>query len=188
MKAINNFESVQATTGEFDRPKAGGYIVQILNVVNVELDASTGKGDYLRIDYDIADGEFIDYYQEQNERFGGEYRTNFIRSYKEKALGMFKHFINCLEESNPQFKWNWNERALIGLKLGVVLQEEEYEKNDGKIGTRLKVKDIKTVHQILEGDYKVPETKRIGGNSASSYNPYSAPNFEDISTSDDLPF
>ena len=41
------------------------------------------------------------------------------------------------------------------------MQEEEYEKSDGSIGTRLVVKDIKTVKQIMDGDFKVPTTKKL---------------------------
>lgn len=161
MKAINNYESVQASSGEYAKPKAGGYVAKILDVNDIPLDATTGKGDYLKIDYDICEGELAGYYNELNKKFGGDWFANFIRSYKEKALGMFKHFMNCVEESNAGFSWDWNEKELIGKKVGVVLQEEEYRKNDGSVGVRLKVQGIKTVKQILDGDFKVPETKKL---------------------------
>ena len=162
MKAIENYENIQASNGEFARPGNGGYILEIVNVTDVPYNEQTGKGDYLRIDYDIAAGDFKGYYTAQNERFGGgKWFANVIKSYKEKALGMFKHFTNCVEESNPGFKWNWQEDKLIGLRFGATLQEEEYEKNDGSIGTRLIVKDIKTVKQIMDGNFKVPTTKKL---------------------------
>lgn len=183
MKPINNYANIQASTGEFLRPTAGGYIIRILDVTDVPLDATTGKGDYLKIDYDICEGEFANYYKEANKRFGGEWYANFIRSYKEKALGMFKHFTNCIEESNAGFEWNWNESELIGKKIGVTMQEEEYRKSDGSIGVRLRVKDIKTVKQIAEGDFKVPERKTV--ERPASANAYT--DFEEITT-DDLPF
>ena len=111
MRVIENYENIQASSGEFARPGNGGYILEIVNVTDVPFDASTGKGDYLRIDYDIAQGDFKGYYTKQNERFGGgKWFANVIKSYKEKALGMFKHFTNCVEESNPGFKWNWQEQ------------------------------------------------------------------------------
>jgi hypothetical protein len=56
MKAINNFENVQATTGEFNRPTANGYIVEIIGVKDVPINEATQKGDYLKIEYDIAVG------------------------------------------------------------------------------------------------------------------------------------
>lgn len=161
MKPISNYSEIKASTGEFDRPAAGGYIVELLGAVDVPFDELKQKGAYLKIDYDIAVGEFKGYYTKQYERFSGEYKTNFIRSYKEKALGMFKHFTNCLEESNPGYKWDWDERKIAGKFIGVVLGEEEYEKKDGTIGTVLKVKEIKTVEQIANGDFKVPALKRL---------------------------
>lgn len=174
MRAINGFENVQASSGEYSRPTAGGYIVEILEANNVEYDSRTDKGDYLRISYDIANGEFKGYYTEAHDRMGGEWWATFIRSYKETALGMFKHFINCVEESNRGYKWDWDEHGLMHKFVGIVLGEEEYRKKDGSIGTRLKVRDIKTVDQILNGEFKVPEVKRLIEN---------IPAFEDVTGS-----
>lgn len=183
MKAINNYENVQASSGEYAKPKAGGYVVKILDVNDIPLDSDTGKGDYLKIDYDICEGELAGYYKELNKKFGGDWFANFIRSYKEKALGMFKHFMNCVEESNAGFSWDWNEKELVGKKVGVVLQEEEYRKNDGSVGVRLKVQGIKTVKQILDGDFKVPATKKLQEDAQTN----SAVVFEEIED-DELPF
>ena len=185
MRAINNFENVQATTGEFNKPTAGGYCVEILVAKDVPMNAQTGKGDYLKIDYDICHGEFAGYYTKQNERFGGDWRANFIRSYKESALGMFKHFTNCVEESNAGYKWDWNEKGLEHKYLGVVLGEEEYRKNNGEIGVKLVVKDVKTTDQILKGEFKVPAIKKLAETATA---PTSAPNFVEIGSMDDLPF
>lgn len=162
MRVIENYENIQASSGEFARPGNGGYILKIVNVTDVPYNAQTGKGDYLKIDYDIAVGDFKGYYAAQNKRFGGgKWYANVIKSYKEKALGMFKHFTNCIEESNPGFKWNWQEDKLIGCRFGATLQEEEYLNNEGEVRTKLVVKDIKTVKQIMDGDFKVPTTKKI---------------------------
>jgi hypothetical protein len=192
MKAINDFENVKATTGEFSRPTAGGYVVELLTVKDVPINEQTGKGDYLKIDYDICFGEFAGYYTKQNERFGGDWFANFIRSYKESAAGMFKHFINCVEESNVGYKWSWDEKSLVHKLVGVVLGEEEYKKSNGDIGVKLVVKDIKTVEQIKNGDFKVPNIKRITEESSTSYQakPYSASDtkFETIVDETELPF
>lgn len=182
MKAINNFENVQASSGEFNRPTAGGYCVEILSVKDFPLDPATGKGDYIKIEYDICHGEYAGYYAKQQERFGGDWFASFIRSYKDKALGMFKHFINCVEESNSGYKWDWNEQGLVHKYVGVVLQEEEYQRNDGSVGTKLVVKDIKTTDQILKGDYKVPAPKKLSVTAPSS------PSFVEINDLDETPF
>ena len=147
------------------------------------MNEQTGKGDYLKIDYDICHGEFSGYYTKQNEKFGGDWFANFIRSYKETAAGMFKHFINCVEESNVGYKWAWDEKSLVHKFVGVVLGEEEYQKRDGTVGVKLIVKDIKTTKQILDGDFRVPAIKKISSVSSAP-----SSSFVEVDNLDDLPF
>ena len=177
MRAIQNFESVQPSNGEFAKPGPGGYILEIVSVEDVPFNPQTGKGDYLKIYYDIADGDFRGFYREQAEHFNGAWYANFIRSYKDKALGMFRHFINCVTESNPGFRWAWQEQALVRLRFGAVLQEEEYEKKDGTVGVRLIVKEVKTVQQILSGDFKIPDRKCLSATNGATASPAATSGF-----------
>lgn len=160
MKPIQNYETIQASSGEFARPTTGGYICKIIDVEDVPMNEQ-GKGNYLRIEYDIADGEFKGYYKEQFGRWGGNWNASFIRSYKEKALGMFKHFTNCVEQSNAGYEWDFNEKGLIGKVVGLVLGEEEYKNNTGEIKTKLVVKNIATVEDIKNGNFKVTAPKKL---------------------------
>lgn len=187
MKPINNYESVQASAGEFAKPSAGGYVCKIVNVEDKELDVSTGKGSYLRIEFDICEGEFAGYYKEQFTKWGGTWNASFIRSYKEKALGMFKHFINCVEKSNAGFEWSWNEGELIGKAVGLVLGEEEYINSQGAVRTKLVVKDIKTADDIRNKNFKVPEYKKVETDNIAHGTPQ-MPRFEIVSSDDELPF
>lgn len=184
MKPINNYENVQASTGEFARPTAGGYICKIVGVEDVPMNEQ-GKGNYLRIEYDIADGEFKGYYKEQFDRWGGNWNASFIRSYKEKALGMLKHFTNCIEQSNAGYAWDWNEKGLVGKFVGLVLGEEEYKNSMGEIKTKLTVNQVKTVEDIKNGNFKIPAPKKLAvENSANDFAGFTP--IEDLS--DDLPF
>lgn len=184
MKVIENYENVQASSGEFARPTAGGYICKIIDVEDFPMDAQ-GKGDYLRISYDIADGEFKDYYKEQNDRWGGNWNATFIRSYKEKALGMLKHFTNCVEQSNTGYTWDWNEKGLIGKVVGLVLGEEEYKNNAGEIKTKLGVNQVKTVEDIKNGNFKIPAPKKLAVENLSNNIAVFTPIEDSL---DDLPF
>ena len=184
MRAIQNFESVQPSTGEFAKPGPGGYILEIVSVEDVPFNPQTGKGDYLKICYDIADGDFRGFYREQAEHFNGAWYANFIRSYKEKALGMFKHFTNCVENSNAGYTWAWDEKSLVGKFIGLVLGEEEYEKSDGSVGVRLYVKEVKTVQEIKDGNFKIPELKVLKNRPSAPVNN----GFTEVDSSDDLPF
>ena len=187
MRVIENYENIQESSGEFARPGNGGYILEIVIVTDVPYNAQTGKGDYLRIDYDIAQGDFKGYYTKQNERFGGgKWFANVIKSYKEKALGMFKHFTNCIEESNPGFKWYWEESTLKGKKFGAIMGREEFLTNDGQKKMATKVFYIRSIEGLKNA--KVPEDKLLPDNTAgypdmSSSMPPTAPTPTDADAS-----
>lgn len=186
MKPINNYENVQATTGEFNKLPAGGYICRITLADDVPLDTNTGKGDYLKIEFDVASGEYKGYFEKQYERFNSFWGGSFIRSYKEKALGMFKHFTNCIEESNAGYMWAWDEKTLQGKYVGLVIGYEEYVNGSGETKERLYVKDVKTVGQIKQGDFKVPELKKLAVEAPNKI--AQSATFVSIEDDDSLPF
>ena len=158
MKKINWNEVKEAGTFL----PAGGYVCGITSVEDVP------DKEYLIFEFDIAEGKFINYYRSLNERknfWGG----TFVKSYKEKALSFFKSMIVCFEKSNEGFKFVDDEKSFKRKRIGLVLSEEEYEKKDGSIGTRLYVSDFKTVEDIRNGKYKVAELKKLAGTSAPGY-------------------
>ena len=102
----------------------------------------------------------------------------------EKAAGFLKGLMTSLEASNEGFKWGWDEKKLANLKCGAIFGEEEYEKMDGSVGTTTKIKFIRTIKAIQDGNFKVPELKKL---------PEKGEAFEDFvnsvtSDNDDLPF
>ena len=153
MKKINGFEDVKASGDNIQLP-AGGYIAMVTAVEDVP------DKEYLKISFDIAIGEYAHYFGDMEERLGWNNGV-FYRSYKENALGMFKQFTNVIEESNDGYKWNFEEKTLRAKVFGVILGEEEYIKNDGSVGTRLRVASVKNVKAIEEGKFKVPEKKLV---------------------------
>lgn len=139
---------------DFPKLKAGGYIAKIYKVEDVE------NKQYLKIYYDIAEGEFAGYYKDLAEKFN-KWNGSFIRSYKETALSFFKGFITALENSNTNYKFSENEQEMVGKFLGVVLAEEEYENQSGEIRVRLVVNKTCSVDKIRNNDFVVPEKKTI---------------------------
>lgn len=157
---LTNVEATQG--GDYARPQAGGYIIQIKAVLDVP------EKEYLKISYDIADGEFKGYYTDMWQRTGYDLPT-FIKSYKDKALGYFKAFIDAVEGSN-RYKWNNDERSLVNLFVGTVLREEEYRSRDGEIKTILKPDIFLTVSDIRNGKFEVRPCKRLTNAPASPQN------------------
>lgn len=175
MQEIKNWKDVKASE-DFERLTAGGYVCIIMQAEDEP------NKQYLKIQYDIAEGDHKDHWANTSERFGW-WGGDFYRSYKQSAVGMFKGFTNAVEGSNPGYTWNWDEKSLKGKLVGIVLGEEEYTGNDGSVKTRLKVRSVKTVADIREGKFRVPPLKRL---EATAEDKAVAETFEAIDT--DVPF
>lgn len=180
MKKIDNFDQIQEQT---ERLVPGGYIIQIFGVED------DPNKEYLKISYDIVEGPFKDYYRGLYKQFN-YWGGTLYRSYKETALSMFKGFIVSVEKSNKGFTWNWDEQALKGLKVGVVLGEEEYIPRGGyhagEVRTRLTVSKVVETEKIKSGDYKVPPLKKLKESEKAQSQKDDGINLS--IDSDDLPF
>ena len=151
--------------GEFPKLTPGGYVCRYTNVEDKP------DKEYLYMEFDIAEGEFKDYYKQMNENlkfWGGR----LFRSYKEKAQPMFKRMCSAVTKSNPGFLFDGNtnadEKTLVGKLVGIVLGEEEYVGNDGSVKTRLYVYTEKSVDDIRSGNYKVPALKKLADASPTA--------------------
>lgn len=168
---------------------AGGYVIRISKVENV------AAKNYLLIEYDVAEGEHAGYYKDLSDRFGF-WGGSFVRSYNQKASGFFKGFLDAVEKSNPGVTlatpYGVDETRLIGLIVGVVLREEEYIKNNGETGTRLRVKEVMEVDRIRKGDFTVPEKLRLGNAPSADAAPAvidtTQSNIDFDQVTEDLPF
>ena len=163
---------------ELPRLTPGGYVCRITVAKDVP------EKEYLKLEYDIAEGEFKGHWNElyKAKSFWG---GTFFRSYKEKALSMFKGFLTAVKESNPGFVFENDEKRLEGKLVGLVLGEEEYRKKDGSDGTRLYVANVRSVDKIRKGDFVVPPKKLLQEGGSMSNNGFFPTN--DVED-DDVPF
>lgn len=164
MQAVDLSNVQEAGTGS--QLKAGGYVCKYTNVTDVK------DKQYLLMEFDIAEGPDKDYYKNLEAQHGFWGGTCY-RSYKQNALPMFKRMCSAVTKSNPGYIFdgganNADESTLIGKLVGIVLQEEEYEKNNGEIGTRLRVSYECDVDKIRKGDFKVPEKKLLPNNGRTT--------------------
>ena len=169
MKAINNFDKIQES-GSFEKLPVGGYIIKMLAVDDVP------EKEYLKIFFDINDGEKKGFFQKalkEDTRAEKKWPNagSFIRSYKEKALPMFKGFTNAIENSNKGYKWNFDEKSLVNKVVGVVIGEEQYLNQKGQVRTRTYVSAVRSVDTIKKGEFTVPELKKLDATKVSSSQP-----------------
>lgn len=158
-----NWDTVQEAS-DFPKPEPGGYIVQITAVKDEEY------REYLLISYDFAEGELKGYYKDL-AKAKGFWGGTFIRSYKEKALPFFKGFKTAVEESNRSYEFRNDPQSLVHKFVGVVLAEEEYKSNDGKIKTRLYVDQVRSIAAIQAGEYAVPPLKKYEPKDSGGFAP-----------------
>lgn len=161
MKKLN-LDNVQEFT-RFKNP-VGGFICEIKTIEDVP------DKEYLKVGYDIAEAitpeqeEFVGMYAKRKDERGFDYPTTIV-SYKEKSLPFFKGFVTAVEASNDGYTWDNDETKFIGKHVGFVIGEEEYEGKDKsgapKVKVRTYVAERHSVDAIKDGDFKVPEFKKL---------------------------
>lgn len=161
MKKLN-LDNVQEFT-RFKNP-VGGFICEIKTIEDVP------EKEYLKVGYDIAEAispeqeEFVGMYSKRKDERGFDYPSTIV-SYKEKSLPFFKGFVTAVEASNDGYTWDNDETKFIGKRVGFVIGEEEYEGKDKsgapKVKVRTYVAERHSVDAIKNGDFKVPEFKKL---------------------------
>ena len=138
MKKWNGYETTQVMGGKKKLP-VGAYVCKVLEA----REESYGWGSVLVIHFDIAEGEYKNFYREQyekqdkNKKWKGVHRiscpTDDGTPKDERLKKAFKTFIHHIETSNKGYTWDWNETTLRGKQFGGVFGEKEYE-IDGNSG------------------------------------------------------
>ena len=159
--------------GDFKRLCPTGYVCRIKKVENID------AKEYLKIYFDISEGDEAGYAAETEQSFGNWPRSCIlIRSYKQTALGMFKGFVESVEKSNDGYQWTGDENTLAGKLFGVVLREEAYIGQDRDTGmetekTRLSVDYTTSIDKIREGAFKVRDKKPLSDADIQRLTPFS---------------
>jgi hypothetical protein len=123
-------------------------------------------------EFDIAQGEYANYYSKLYEKFGGDWKGLYYQltglEGNTQSQGFFKGLIESIENSNRAsweqsgFSFDW----FRGKVFAGVFGEEEYLYN-GDIKISCKLRYINDVNKI--GDLKVPEMKKLSNNEYNSY-------------------
>ena len=153
--------------GEIERLELGGHELVILDAREYKNEISGNVS--LKVSVDIGGKD------KQKGFFQKQYDNNTLSerkwpsagckyiSLKDEQLGFLKGFITALEKSNPNFKFNtkgtWEQ--LKGLKIAGQFGLEEYEKQDGNIGTSTKLVQFRSLDKLKE--IKIPKVKLLNG-------------------------
>lgn len=153
-----DFNNIQETTeGQREPLPAGGYVVRIVDMYDVP------EKDYVKLVWDIAEGPRAGEFDSQWGR-NNEWAHVIYMSYSDKALGFLKGRLKAISESNAGFDamaaWNGGRLDMFrGRLFGVNLREEEYVKDDGSIGSSLKVCQVIKADDVRQGKVMAWEKK-----------------------------
>ena len=146
-------------------PPVGAYVaeIQAVRVLDPNKDKSVQRIT-IELLIDIIEGEyanrFHEVYDDQIERFGSTAKYKGIfrlipyndddEDWRKRA---FQSNLWCVQESNPGYKWDWDEKKLKGKKVGINLRKRLYtytnaqgEKKDGETVEIGKFETIDDVH------------------------------------------
>ena len=138
MQPVPGWDTTPAYTGEVMQLPAGLYIC-IVKQVNIRQDA--GGREQVVLLFDIAEGEQKGFYQRQfdsrrqqdsNAKWSGVYRQHTHDRDGQSANPWFKGMICSIEKSNNGYRWDWNEKGLVGKRFGGIFGREEFLASDGE--------------------------------------------------------
>ena len=199
MEPIKDFDKVEAKgMDDFRGLPIGAYECVIMDA-RVNHNEQSGK-DTFKVSVDIASGEFKDYFRkmyENDTRIDRKWNNNAVKylSYTGDNVAYFKGFITTVENSNVGYKWDWDETKLKGKKVCGVFQYEEYEKQDGTKGIKVRLNKFRSLDKLKE--IEVSDSIKMLDGTYVEYEEYtksSADKAKDLFgssveiSSDDLPF
>lgn len=195
MKPFKNYDNTKPYT-DTEKLPAGAYIVKLMKGARVE---SYSWGEVLLVPFDIAEGEYKDYYTNQfknsqleDKKYKGVYRMNLPKDDGTEQDGWtmrrFKTDIMAVEDSNSGYHWEWDENTLAGKTVGMLFQNREWEFN-GSSGWSAQPHSLKAVEDIRNGKYKLPADKPLANKKPSiSIEVDDTADFTVVSDDGDLPF
>lgn len=174
--AIRRFSDYEKTQSykDFQQLPKGGYVLKIMGATVEE----NSNGQYTKISCDVAEGEFAGFYaneyrnqQSEDKKWHCHYLLNTPKDDGSEKDGWtkrrFKTVIEALEESNPGYHFDWDEKKFKGKLVGGIFNEREYIGSNGDVRRATNLAQLCAVEKIRSGNYKIPADKPLNGNSSA---------------------
>lgn len=184
---INWYQAEAKIDGENKRLPAGGYICKIIHAEDVP------AKQYLKIQLEIAEGEYKNYFSLQKANFNLEkWPSSGIayRSYRGESMSYFKGFMKTLMDSNNGFDFEragFDTDSLNGKYIDVVFGEEEYLDQYNELKTSLKPRFFLSIARINRGEFETPKLKKLNYKNNEVDGKHSVGGYQEI-TDTVLPF
>lgn len=187
LKKPNNYDEIEVNQ-DFERIELGGHKGIIMEAIEYNSPISGNTSLKVSVDTDKDDKQpnyFAEMYKNdsrEDKKWSNQAIKYVSLKEEENCVRMLKAFITAVENSNPNFTYDWNKEVdqLKGKKVGLVFGLEEYNAQDGSIKTIGKLNQFRSLDKVEE--VKIPKVKLIDG----SYVEYENYNTNNNSTDDDI--
>lgn len=174
MEKIENWNELEAKGMEDFKPLPIGAYECLIRKAEVYKNQDSGKESF-KVQVDIASGDYKGYFQKRydsNTRSDKTWDNNATRylAYQGENASFFKGFITCIENSNPGYKWQWDEESLKNKKICGVFQYEEYENPEGKKGVKVRLTKFRSLDKMK--DVEVSDSVRLLNGSYMTIDDY----------------
>ena len=168
------YDETTARAETTPRLPAGGYICE---VIAAEVRKSRRGAEMLVLSVDVASGRYAGHFKRRKSAFQLDFWPGNAKIYQVlegRSVAMFKRMVEDFEASNPGWKLTWDasgafdEQKFVGLTLGCLFREEEYEREDGSVGTAVRICGTRPAAEVE--DAPVPPKKELPG-KRQAYDP-----------------
>lgn len=189
MRATYNDFTAKQNTGFAQLPPPGAYIAQIQGV---RLEKSySGDRDVIVLMLEITEGEYANQYhkvfEEQQSSFGKDVKYRGTMRLNPPIPGdeawirnRFEGNLWCVEQSNPGYRWDWDENKLKGKAVGINIRKCQYTGRDGSQKETTEIAQLETVDDVRNGKCRMLKD-RVQKNSGGS-------GMTDVTGTVDVPF
>ena len=149
-------------SGNFiELPPVGAYIGEIQAVREIEIYDRPA----IELFIEITEGEyanrFHEVHEDQKERFGdtAKYKGIFRlfpylgENDDDWRKKVFEENLWAVEQSNPGYKWDWDEKKLKGKKVGINIRNRLYTYNN-KNRTTTEIGQLESIEDVKNGKCK----------------------------------
>ena len=167
MKPTYKSFEAKKTGGFTALPPVGAYVAEIQEVRFVKKEKEWER-DRIECFMEITEGEyknrFHEVYSDQSEKWGSAtYRGIFrlIPPTEDEATQeddwrkrVFESNLWCVQQSNPGYKWDWDEKKLKGKTVGISLRKRLYtytKDGEDKDGETIEIAQFETVDDVRNG-------------------------------------
>ena len=176
-------------------PPEGVYIGKI---IEVRVEPSYDKThDQIVLLLDITEGEYANRYTEQyndaKERFDNAKSKGVLRitvpeeddpADKAWIKKTFESNLWAVEQSNPPYQWDWDEKKLKGKKVGLNVRKRFYTYN-GTDRETTEIAQLESIEEVRAGKVKVRQPRDSRTNNTENNGTDS---YEDVTNSVEVPF